>query len=239
VVLWGVDMKRGLELAPWRAVLDRLATTDDGAVELLTAANRVLDARAVWLAERGRRKWEPTPDEPALVVLVDELAELDAEGLALLERLARLGRAAGIILVTVTQRPSAAALGGLDARTQMTARIALGVVEARDAELILGAGRYGAERPALDSVSADVVERRDEPSVGSMGERGLAPDQRADATLVAALDMAPSDGLSAEELASRVGRSRAWVFIRVNVHEAAGRVARLRRGRWIGRQEGM
>jgi hypothetical protein len=32
-------------------------------------------------------------------------------------------------------------LRGLDARTQMTARIALGVVEPRDGELILGAGR--------------------------------------------------------------------------------------------------
>jgi DNA segregation ATPase FtsK/SpoIIIE, S-DNA-T family len=144
VVLWGIDMKRGLELAPWRPVLDRLATTEDAAHELLIAANRVLDARADLLAARHERKWQPTPTEPALVIAVDELAELDADAMALLERLARLGRAEGIILVGVTQRPSADVLGGLDARTQMTARIALGVVEPRDGELILGAGRLGA-----------------------------------------------------------------------------------------------
>ncbi len=278
VVLWGVDMKRGLELAPWRQVLDRLATTNDEAVETLTAANRVLDARARLLAERGERKWQPTPDTPALLVLVDELAELSAEAMAQLERLARLGRAAGIILVTVTQRPSAEALGGLDARTQMTTRIALGVIEARDGELILGAGRVGsgwraerlggpgyflalvpgvheqprparaywltdgavrtvvasagARRPALDPESADAATRPQEPSQDSRGER-----ERADVALLAALDAAPPDGLSADELAARVGRSRAWVFSRLDVHAAAGRAIRLRRGRWIGRGE--
>jgi DNA segregation ATPase FtsK/SpoIIIE, S-DNA-T family len=141
VVLWGIDMKRGLELSPWRPVLDRLATTEDAAHELLSAANRVLDARADLLAKRKERKWQPTPKEPALVIAVDELAELTADAMALLERLARMGRAEGIILIAVTQRPSADVLGGLDARTQMTARIALGVVEPRDGELILGAGR--------------------------------------------------------------------------------------------------
>ncbi len=267
VVLWGVDMKRGLELAPWRRVLGRLAITDDEALEALTAANRVLDARASVLAERGERKWQPNPDAPALLVLVDELAEVGTEAMAQLERLARLGRAAGIILVTVTQRPSAEALGGLDARTQMTTRIALGVIEARDGELILGAGRVGAgwraerllgpgyflalvpgiyeqprparaywltdaavravvarvgaQRPALDSESADAAARLQEPSQDSRGAR-----ERADIALLAALDAAPPDGLSADEVAARVGRSRAWVVL------APGRA----RDRWPGRQ---
>jgi S-DNA-T family DNA segregation ATPase FtsK/SpoIIIE len=143
-VVWGIDMKRGLELSPWRPTLDRLATTEDTAHELLSAANRVLDARAELLANRGDRKWLPSPSEPALVVAIDELAELNAEAMALFERIARMGRAVAIILVAVTQRPSAAALGGLDARTQLTARVALGVVEARDVELILGPGRLSA-----------------------------------------------------------------------------------------------
>jgi UTP--glucose-1-phosphate uridylyltransferase len=75
------------------------------------------------------------------VIAVDELAELDADAMALLECMARMGRDEGIILIAVTQRPSADVLGGPDARAQMTARIALGVVEPRDGELILGAGR--------------------------------------------------------------------------------------------------
>ena len=126
VVLWGIDMKRGLELAPWRPVLDRLATTEDAALELLTAANRLLDTRADLMAERHERKWQPSVPEPALVLAVDELAELSADGMALLERLARLGRAEGVILVAVTQRPSAATEGGT--------RLASGVVLAASAE---------------------------------------------------------------------------------------------------------
>jgi len=277
VVVWGVDMKRGLELAPWRPVVDRLATSDDEALETLTAANRVLDARARLLSARRERKWRPTPNEPALLLMVDELAELDADAMALLERLARLGRAAGIILVTATQRPSADALGGVDARTQMTARIALGVVEARDTELILGAGRLGtgwraerlsgpgyflvlmpgrydqprparaywlsddavravvaragAQRPDLDPVSADAAARPQEPSQPARPDR-----ERFDTALLAALDNAPPDGVSADELAARVGRSRAWVFSRLDVHATAGRAVRLGRGRWAARR---
>jgi S-DNA-T family DNA segregation ATPase FtsK/SpoIIIE len=143
VVVWGIDMKRGLELAPWRQVLNRLATTDDAAYGLLAAANRVLDARGELLAKCSQRKWLPTAAEPALVIAIDELAELNADAMALFERIARMGRAVAIILVAVTQRPSAAALGGLEGRTQLTARVSLGVIEARDAELILGAGRLG------------------------------------------------------------------------------------------------
>jgi DNA segregation ATPase FtsK/SpoIIIE, S-DNA-T family len=277
VVLWGVDMKRGLELAPWRRVLGRLAITDDEALETLTAANRVLDGRAAVLAERGERKWQPRADAPALLVLVDELAELGPEAMAQLERLARLGRAAGIIVVTVTQRPSAEALGGLDARTQMTTRIALGVTEARDGELILGTGRVGAgwraerltepgyflalvlgvydqprparaylldddavravvartaaRRPSLDPESADAARRPQEQSQLTRSER-----ERADVALLTALDSAPPDGLSAGDLAARVGRSRAWVFSQLNVHATAGRAVRLGRGRWAARR---
>jgi S-DNA-T family DNA segregation ATPase FtsK/SpoIIIE len=266
-------MKRGLELAPWRPVLDRLATTDDEALETLTAANRVLDARARLLAACGERKWQPTHAAPALAVLVDELAELGTQAMAQLERLARLGRAAGIIVVTVTQRPSAEALGGLDARTQMTTRIALGVIEARDGELILGAGRVsagwraerlsgpgyflalvlgvyeqprparaywltdaavravvdrtGGQRATLDPESSDAALPPEKSPQDTGAER-----ERLDDALLAALAAAPSDGLSAAELAARVGRSRAWVFSRLDVHATAGRAVRLRRGRW-------
>jgi hypothetical protein len=66
-----------------------------------------------------------------------------------------------------------------------------------------------------------------------------SPDTRreradADAALLTALDAAPPDGMSADELAARVGRSRAWVFSRLDVHATTGRTVRLRRGRWTG-----
>jgi S-DNA-T family DNA segregation ATPase FtsK/SpoIIIE len=279
VVVWGIDMKLGLELAPWRPVLGRLATTRNEALALLTAANHVLDARARLLAGRAGRKWRPSADEPALVVAVDELAELNADALALFERLARMGRAAGIVLVAVTQRPSVAALGSLDARTQMTVRISLGVIEARDAELILGSGRIGEGwrterlggpgyflvlapgqheaprparaywlpdeavgaaagrrdigRPSLDTVSAGALTTAQEPS-GSARQGQDAHDDDHDGRLLEALTDAPAAGVSADELAARLGRSRAWVYKRLLVHSRSGRATRLRRGRWAG-----
>src|SRR5262249_50703225 len=60
------------------------------------------------------------------------------------------------------------------------------------------------------------------------------PDQRAHAALLAVLDAAPSEGLSADELAARIGMGRTWVFTRLHIHEMAGRAAKLRRGRWAG-----
>jgi S-DNA-T family DNA segregation ATPase FtsK/SpoIIIE len=287
VVIWGIDMKGGLELAPWSSVLDRLATTAHQALDVLTAANRVLDVRARLLTGRQERKWEPTPAEPALVVAVDELAELGDEALALFERLARLGRAAGIILVAATQRPSAAALGSVDARTQMTARIALGVVEARDGELILGAGRLGAgwrpdrlsgpgyflvllpsqhetprparaywltdeavraaaghagaKRPALDPASASAASGSQPPSTALDMASMETPAPRSDdpdVALLAALRSAPRGGLSAPQLAARIGRSRSWTFDRLRFQAKAGRAVRLRRGRWAARRGG-
>ena len=38
VVLWGVDLKGGMELQPWAACFDRLATTPDEAAELFRDA---------------------------------------------------------------------------------------------------------------------------------------------------------------------------------------------------------
>jgi S-DNA-T family DNA segregation ATPase FtsK/SpoIIIE len=283
VALWGIDMKRGLELAPWRSVLDRLAKTQDAAHELLSAANRVLDARADLLAERHERKWQPSPEEPALVIAVDELAELDVDSMALFERLARMGRAEGIILIGVTQRPSADVLGGLNARTQMTARIALGVVEPRDGEFILGAGRLGAgwrpdrlsgrgyflvlvpgqheqPRPAraylltdaavtaiagrqaerratLDPASATAAEKPQESPIATETDGdGHSVPQRPDPdmALLAALRDAPRGGMTAPELAVKIGRSRSWTFSRLRTYAKTGRAVHVGHGRWAG-----
>jgi DNA segregation ATPase FtsK/SpoIIIE, S-DNA-T family len=83
--------------------------------------------------------------------------------------------------------------------------------------------RTAAQRPSLDPESADAAAWLQEPSQDSRGER-----ERADVALLAALDAASSEGLSPDELAARVGRSRAWVFSRLDVHATAGRAVRLR-----------
>lgn len=145
IVLWGIDCREGLELAPWQQVLDRWAVSPDEGTSLLQAANRIVDARARLLATRGERTWRPAPEEPALVVVVDELSELSSEAMGLCERLVRRGRPLRVGLVATTHQPAAAALlSGLDLRTQLAIRICLGLHESRDVDRVLGPGRWSA-----------------------------------------------------------------------------------------------
>src|ERR1035441_4636752 len=105
-VIWGVDLKRGMELGPWASCIDRLATTPAEARVLLADAVAILEARAAFLASAGRRVWEPTPEMPALVIIVDEYAELAEEApeaMHYTDTIARLGRALAVTLVAATQ----------------------------------------------------------------------------------------------------------------------------------------
>jgi hypothetical protein len=147
VVIWAIDLKRGMELAPWASCIDRLATTPAEARALLADAVAILEARAALLAAAGRRVWEPSPDLPALIIIVDEYAELaddapDATGDA--DSIARRGRAVAVTLVTATQRPTQKAMGHGALRSQMDVRICFRVRERKDIDLVLGQGMLSA-----------------------------------------------------------------------------------------------
>jgi S-DNA-T family DNA segregation ATPase FtsK/SpoIIIE len=64
VVIWAIDLKRGVELRLWAPCIDRLATTPAEAAALLADAVTILFARAQWLADHDRREWEPSPAMP-------------------------------------------------------------------------------------------------------------------------------------------------------------------------------
>jgi hypothetical protein len=143
VVIWAVDLKRGVELGPWAPCLGRLATTPAEARALLADAVAVLEGRAEYLAATGQRVWKPTPEMPALVVVVDEYAELaenvpDAASDA--DSIGRRGRAVAVTLIAATQRPTQKAMGQGALRSQMDVRICFRVRERRDTDLILGQG---------------------------------------------------------------------------------------------------
>jgi len=156
VLLWAVDFAGGAGLAPWRACLGRLATTPAEARELLADAVAAIDARERWLADHDRENWQPTSQAPAIVIPVDELAELVEQlpdAATLLDTIARKGRKTAITLLAATQRPTQQALGGGALRAQLTVRICLRVTEPRDGELILGQGknRLGYQPDLLDA----------------------------------------------------------------------------------------
>ena len=147
VVIWGIDLKKGMELGPWAPCIDRLATTPEEARALLADAVAILEARAALLAARGQRVWEPSPDMPALIILIDEYAELvdDAPGAVKhADSVARRGRAVAVNLIAATQRPTQKAMGQGAVRSQMDVRICFRVRERKDVDLILGQGMLAA-----------------------------------------------------------------------------------------------
>ena len=147
VVLWGIDLKKGMELGPWISCLDRLATTPGEAHTLLADAVAVLEARAAVLAGQGLRVCEPTREMPALVILIDKYAELvdDAPGAVRhADSIARRGRAVAVSLIAATQRPTQKAMGHGAVRSQMDVRICFRVRERKDVDLILGQGMLAA-----------------------------------------------------------------------------------------------
>jgi DNA segregation ATPase FtsK/SpoIIIE-like protein len=59
------------------------------------------------LAAAGKRTWAISPDLPALIVLIDEYADLADEApnaMADTDSIARLGRAVAVTLIAATQR---------------------------------------------------------------------------------------------------------------------------------------
>jgi hypothetical protein len=143
VVIWAIDLKKGMELGPWVSCIDRLATTPEEAITLLRDAVAVLEARAALLASAGKRTWEISPAWPALIVIIDEYAELADEAPDAMrdtDSIARLGRAVAVTLIAATQRPTQKAMGQGAVRSQMDLRICFRVREQRDVDLVLGQG---------------------------------------------------------------------------------------------------
>jgi S-DNA-T family DNA segregation ATPase FtsK/SpoIIIE len=143
VVIWAIDLKKGMELQPWAPCIDRLATTPAQARALLRDAAAVLEARAEMLATAGRRVWEPTSELPVLIIVIDEYAELVSgvpDAIGDTDSIARLGRAVAVTLVAATQRPTQKAMGAGAVRSQMDIRICFRVRERKDVDLILGQG---------------------------------------------------------------------------------------------------
>jgi hypothetical protein len=298
VVIWAIDLKRGMELGPWSSCIARLATTSAEARTLLADAVAVLEARAGMLAASGQRVWHPSPDMPALVIVVDEYAELaddapEATGDA--DSVARRGRAVAVTLIAATQRPTQKAMGQGALRSQMDVRISFRVRERKDVELILGQGmlaagwhahtlnapgkflisapehdtprraraylvtdevvtataaRQASLRPALDQVSQQAITERaqtspDEPApMASQRHEASgrnAPDGDRDtpeASIWAALSLAPEEGISVPALMTATGMGRRWVYYRLRELADGGRAIQTQRGNWRSAEPG-
>jgi S-DNA-T family DNA segregation ATPase FtsK/SpoIIIE len=146
VVLWGCDLKHGLELGPWEPVFGRIATTPDQAADLLEAAVRVQAGRGQEMARRKVRTWPTSPTTPALVVLIDEHKPLGGNKRAIeaIETLTSQGRAMAVSLIDTTQYPTVPALGSSLIAPQCAVKVCLRVNTPGEANVILGPGSASA-----------------------------------------------------------------------------------------------
>lgn len=146
-VMWGVDLKGGMELGPWRNVMDWVVTDFTSAMMLLEALEAVVDARALHCAAMGVRRWPMTEECPVLTVIVDEChsfnGAMNRKQLEMLERVIQKGRAVGVEIVEATQYPTLLAFGSNLVREQLDQRFCFRMQSDTGEYFVFGNGRDG------------------------------------------------------------------------------------------------
>lgn len=149
-----VDPKR-VELPVYNGIphlVVPVITDTEKTINALKWALREMDRRFDILAKFGARdlaSYNQRAEEkmPAMVIIVDELADLMMNAMAEIEgcivRLAQMSRAVGIHLVLATQRPSVDVITGL-IKANIPARLAFAVASSMDSRTILD--QVGAEK---------------------------------------------------------------------------------------------
>lgn len=190
VQVWAIDPKGGMELTPGAPLFARFAYSDPaGMVQLLEDAVAFMRERAERLRQAGERIHTPTPDDPLVLVVVDEMAALTAyagdrdlkkRAEAALQLLLSQGRAPGVLVVAAVQDPGKDVIGFRDL---FPTRIALRLLEDTQVDMVLGraARLHGAE---CDQIPASL------PGVGYVVLEGIHEPVRVRAAHVTDADLA-------------------------------------------------
>jgi len=141
--LWLVDLKR-VELADYLSLPHcvRVAKEEGDVAPLLDALKAEMERRFQALEEQHARHVDKLQNPPLpLLLVVDELATVTLgvegkENILRLERLAQLGRSAGIHLILATQRPSIDVCPG-SLKANGPARVGLAMATMADSRVIL------------------------------------------------------------------------------------------------------
>jgi DNA segregation ATPase FtsK/SpoIIIE, S-DNA-T family len=188
VRVWAVDPKGGMELGGGKALFSRFATSASAAAELLEDAVTAMHERAARLVG-VTRVHHPSPGDPLVVILVDELAALVSyePSKALRDRITNSlnvllsqGRAAGCAVVAAVQDPRK---NTVTFRDLFPHRVAMRLDEPAQVDLVLGDGAR--DRGAM----CDQIPRTD-PGVGYVRAEGAAAPVRVRAGWVTDEDIA-------------------------------------------------
>jgi FtsK/SpoIIIE family len=161
VLIFAIDLKGGRMAAPWiepwlagrtpKPVVDWLATDREEAERMLRALLRAVQARS--RSGSGGEKIAPSPRQPAILLVCDEIAVIlgigtggprsSLEGVTnatlagLATQLVMTGRSEAIDLIMATQRGTVTMTGSADLKSQCALRVGLGVASEADARLII------------------------------------------------------------------------------------------------------
>ncbi len=144
VRLWGVDLKRGIELGMGQDLFSAVAFTPDDGLKVLRALLAVIDVRGAAMVGKSRLH-APSPGDPTHVLVIDELAALTAYGDAaatreanrLLGEILTQGRALGVVVLACVQDPRKEVVG---LRGLFTQTVAMRLRSAIEVSMVLGDG---------------------------------------------------------------------------------------------------
>ena len=144
VRLWGVDLKRGVEVMMGRHLFATVAVTPTEAIATLRRLLAVVEDRGRAMAGVSRLH-QPRPGDPLHVLVIDELAALTAysdsetkrEASRLLAEILTQGRALGVVVLACVQDPRKEVVG---MRGLFTQTIALRLRSADETRMVLGDG---------------------------------------------------------------------------------------------------
>ena len=151
VRLWGIDLKKGVEIGMGAGLFCATATTAEAALPVLSGLLSVIDVRGRGMAGVTRLH-QPRPGDPLHVLVIDELADLIAysepeikkEASRLLSVILTQGRALGVVVVACVQDPRKETVG---MRSLFTQTVALRLRTADETRMVLGDG-MAAHAPA-------------------------------------------------------------------------------------------
>lgn len=144
VRLWGVDLKRGVEVMMGRDLFATVAVNPAEAIATLTRLIAVIEERGRAMAGVSRLHI-PSPGDPLHVLVIDELAALTAyadpeakkEAGRLLSEILTQGRALGVVVLACVQDPRKEVV---TMRGLFTQTVALRLRSADETRMVLGDG---------------------------------------------------------------------------------------------------
>lgn len=148
-----IDLQRSGSLRLWSPMAAKTAWTPEEAEQLLDAALAIAEFRAEKLGIDAETfvesddpdadftpDWQPTPTEPALVLVIDEASELALAGLMpKVLKLLRLGRKCAVTVILGNQRADQDTMGSASVRKEFTVKVAMRM-DAPDVDMFLGKG---------------------------------------------------------------------------------------------------